>query len=84
MHILIIGAAGMVGRKLTAGLAKAGQVGGKEIVKLTLADVIKPEPVPLCRRCRDHCHRSIRPRRGTGAHCFAPRSHIPSGGHRFG
>ena len=46
MHILIIGAAGMVGRKLTAGLVRAGQVGGKEIVKLTLTDVIKPEPVP--------------------------------------
>ena len=46
MHILIIGAAGMVGRKLTAGLVEAGQVGGKEIVKLTLADLIKPEPVP--------------------------------------
>ena len=45
MRILIIGAAGMVGRKLTAGLAKAGQVGGKELVKLTLADVIKPEPL---------------------------------------
>lgn len=46
MHILIIGAAGMVGRKLTAALVRAGQAGGKEIVKLTLADVIKPEPVP--------------------------------------
>jgi D-erythronate 2-dehydrogenase len=46
MHILIIGAAGMVGRKLTAGLVKAGHVGGKEIVKLTLADLIKPEPTP--------------------------------------
>ena len=46
MRILIIGAAGMIGRKLTTGLAKAGQVGGKEIVKLTLADVIKPEPAP--------------------------------------
>ena len=45
MHILIIGAAGMVGRKLTAALVKAGQVGGKEISGLTLADVIKPEPV---------------------------------------
>jgi D-erythronate 2-dehydrogenase len=45
MHILIIGAAGMVGRKLTARLAKAGRVGGKEIAKLTLADVIKPEPI---------------------------------------
>jgi len=47
MHILIIGAAGMVGRKLTARLAKAGHVCGKEIAKLTLADVIKPESVPL-------------------------------------
>ncbi|MHB1111042.1 MAG: D-erythronate dehydrogenase [Devosia sp.] len=45
MHILIIGAAGMVGRKLTAALIKAGQIGGKEISRLTLADVIKPEPV---------------------------------------
>jgi len=47
MHILIIGAAGMVGRKLTARLAKAGHVCGKEIAKLMLADVIKPESVPL-------------------------------------
>ena len=45
MHILIIGAAGMVGRKLTAALVRAGQVGGKEVSKLTLADVIKPESV---------------------------------------
>lgn len=45
MHILIIGAAGMVGRKLTAALVKAGQVGGKEITKLTLADVVAPEAV---------------------------------------
>jgi nucleoside-diphosphate-sugar epimerase len=45
MHILIIGAAGMVGRKLTAALVKAGQVGGRAISHLTLADVIKPEIV---------------------------------------
>ena len=45
MHILIIGAAGMVGRKLTAALVKSGRVGGREISRLTLADVIKPEPV---------------------------------------
>jgi nucleoside-diphosphate-sugar epimerase len=43
MHILIIGAAGMVGRKLTAALVKAGQVGGSAIEKLTLADVVAPE-----------------------------------------
>src|SRR5665213_2344011 len=45
MHILIIGAAGMVGRKLTAALVKAGAVAGKPIEKLTLADVVKPEAV---------------------------------------
>jgi nucleoside-diphosphate-sugar epimerase len=46
MHTLIIGAAGMVGSKLTANVVKAGRVGGREIDKLTLADVIKPETVP--------------------------------------
>jgi nucleoside-diphosphate-sugar epimerase len=45
MKILIIGAAGMVGRKLTSALIKSGQVGGKEITGLRLADVIKPELV---------------------------------------
>ena len=42
MHILIIGAAGMVGRKLTSALIKTGQVGGRPVERLTLADVIKP------------------------------------------
>lgn len=44
MHILIIGAAGMVGRRLTAALVRSGQVGGRPIERLTLADVIAPEP----------------------------------------
>lgn len=43
MHILIIGAAGMVGRKLTAALVKAGRIAGKDIAKFTLADVVAPE-----------------------------------------
>jgi nucleoside-diphosphate-sugar epimerase len=43
MHILIIGAAGMVGRKLTAGLVKRGRVGGKDIERFTLADVVAAE-----------------------------------------
>lgn len=43
MHILIIGAAGMVGRKLSGALVKAGEVGGKAITKFTLADVVAPE-----------------------------------------
>ncbi len=45
MHILIIGAAGMVGRKLTAALLKAGEINGRGIEQLTLADVIQPETV---------------------------------------
>jgi nucleoside-diphosphate-sugar epimerase len=45
MHILIIGAAGMVGRKLTAALIKSGRVGGREISRLTMADVVAPEAV---------------------------------------
>ena len=42
MHILIIGAAGMVGRKLTERLAKDGHIGGKAIERATLHDVVEP------------------------------------------
>lgn len=42
MEILIIGAAGMVGRKLTDALLKAGEVAGKTISGLILADVVAP------------------------------------------
>jgi nucleoside-diphosphate-sugar epimerase len=43
MHILIIGAAGMVGRKLTERLVKDGSLGGREIARATLHDVVTPE-----------------------------------------
>jgi nucleoside-diphosphate-sugar epimerase len=43
MHILVTGAAGMVGRKLTARLVKDGQLNGNKIDRLTLIDVIAPE-----------------------------------------
>ncbi|WP_108395693.1 D-erythronate dehydrogenase [Devosia submarina] len=42
MHVLIIGAAGMLGRKLTAQLVSAGTLGDKAIEALTLADIVKP------------------------------------------
>ncbi|WP_374378765.1 D-erythronate dehydrogenase [Dongia sp.] len=42
MHILIIGAAGMVGRKLTDRLVADGGIGGKALDALTLVDVIPP------------------------------------------
>ena len=43
MNILIIGAAGMVGRKLTNRLVKDGTLNGKAISGMLLADVIAPE-----------------------------------------
>jgi nucleoside-diphosphate-sugar epimerase len=43
VHILIIGAAGMVGRKLAAKLSADGQLGGKPINEITLVDVVTPQ-----------------------------------------
>ena len=43
MHVLITGAAGMLGRKLTQSLAKAGGLGGRQVEALTLVDVVVPE-----------------------------------------
>ena len=45
MHILITGAAGMIGRKLTDRLAAAGGINGEPIERLTLLDVV-PAPKP--------------------------------------
>lgn len=43
MHILVTGAAGMIGRKLTARLVRDGMLNGKAIDRLTLIDVVAPE-----------------------------------------
>src|SRR5690606_21341578 len=43
MKILIIGGAGMVGRKLAERLAKDGTLGGKAISSLALYDVVPPQ-----------------------------------------
>jgi D-erythronate 2-dehydrogenase len=45
MHVLIIGAAGMIGRKLTTSIVKNGGLNGKPVDQLTLIDVIAP-PAP--------------------------------------
>ena len=42
MHILVIGAAGMVGRKLTDRLVATGRVGKEPVTALTLVDVVEP------------------------------------------
>ena len=46
MHVLILGAAGMVGRKLIERLAREGGLGGKAITRLTAADVVDRRPSP--------------------------------------
>jgi nucleoside-diphosphate-sugar epimerase len=43
MHILITGAAGMIGRKLTERLIKDDSLNGKRIDRLTLIDVVAPK-----------------------------------------
>ncbi len=40
MKVVIIGGAGMLGRKLAERLAKDGRLGGREISALTLHDVV--------------------------------------------
>jgi len=43
MRILVIGAAGMLGRKLTAALIARGTLNGEPIDALALADIVEPE-----------------------------------------
>jgi len=43
MHIAIIGAAGMLGRKLIGRIVAEGAIAGREVDRLTLLDVIAPE-----------------------------------------
>lgn len=53
-RVLIIGGAGMIGRKLAARLAKDGAAGGEEIAALTLHDVVPPAP-PAGARFKTEC-----------------------------
>jgi D-erythronate 2-dehydrogenase len=42
MHILVTGAAGMVGRKVVERLARDGRLGGRAIARATLHDIVAP------------------------------------------
>ncbi|MFT3803684.1 MAG: SDR family oxidoreductase [Burkholderiaceae bacterium] len=58
MHVLIIGAAGMLGRKLAARLAGDAALGGHALTSLTLVDVVEAEapagcPCPVERQIAD-------------------------------
>lgn len=43
MHLLIIGAAGMIGRKFVGAISRTGKLGSHTVTRLTLSDAIKPE-----------------------------------------
>jgi nucleoside-diphosphate-sugar epimerase len=43
MHVLVLGAAGMVGRKLVDQLCAAAAIGGREITAMTLFDIVEPD-----------------------------------------
>jgi D-erythronate 2-dehydrogenase len=42
LHVLVLGAAGMVGRKLSERLLRDGHLGKRDITRLTLQDVVAP------------------------------------------
>jgi D-erythronate 2-dehydrogenase len=42
LHVLVLGAAGMVGRKLSERLLRDGRLGNRDITRLTLHDVVAP------------------------------------------
>ncbi|HKN31484.1 MAG TPA: D-erythronate dehydrogenase [Roseiarcus sp.] len=45
MNVLIVGAAGMIGRKLTQRLARDGRLAGKAIDGAHLVDIVAPDPL---------------------------------------
>lgn len=45
MQVLVVGAGGMIGRKLVRRLARDGALGESPIERLALVDVVEPEPV---------------------------------------
>jgi D-erythronate 2-dehydrogenase len=58
MHVLVLGAAGMVGRKLVDRLASDARLGDQRIARLTLHDVVEPVlpgsvPFPVATRASD-------------------------------
>ena len=44
VHVLVTGAAGMLGRKLVETLARGGLLGGREVTRMTLSDMVAPQP----------------------------------------
>ncbi|MCH7602421.1 MAG: SDR family oxidoreductase [Proteobacteria bacterium] len=45
MRVIIIGGGGMLGRKLARALGRRGEIGGRAITHLALADIVDPAPL---------------------------------------
>jgi NAD(P)-dependent dehydrogenase (short-subunit alcohol dehydrogenase family) len=83
MHILIIGAAGMIGRKLTAALLRDG-LGGTMPAQLTLADVVAPTAPQTSLTCRLVAADLADPATSTDLVSGRPDADRPSRRHRLG
>ena len=44
MHVLVTGAAGMIGRKFVERVARDGRIGKTPVERMTLTDVVAPTP----------------------------------------
>jgi D-erythronate 2-dehydrogenase len=72
VHILITGAAGMIGRKLAERLVGAGDLNGEPIERLTLLDVVAPT-APAQGACQMHTVGADLSSPGEAAKAVAPR-----------
>ncbi|MER8971629.1 MULTISPECIES: D-erythronate dehydrogenase [unclassified Mesorhizobium] len=75
MRILITGAAGMVGRKLIARLAKDGTLGGRKIAALDLHDIVPPQ-APVLEDVSITLHTGDLAAPGATANLVAPRPDV--------
>ena len=75
MKVLIIGGAGMVGRKLAERLARDGRLRGQEISALTLYDVVPPEK-PDAAAFPVHCLTGDLPATGEASKLVADRPDV--------
>ena len=85
MRILMTGAAGMIGRKLTARLLKDGKLAGRAITALDLHDIVPPEtPAAPGIAIAAHTGDLAEPGAAAGAAQGEAGHRLPSGRHRLG
>ena len=85
MRILMTGAAGMIGRKLTARLLKDGKLAGRTITALDLHDIVPPEtPAAPGIAVAAHTGDLAEPSAAAALVKAQARHRVPSGRHRVG